>query len=102
MTTAQHPIVKGEQGAKRGHTHSYDCQHPDPIYCRMARHGLGPQEKTFVECMGGCNCPCHVAPNGGAVSPDAWIPPGHSEPLGVLRAVRLEPIEEEEDTSWLL
>ena len=100
MTTAQRPAAKPQQGAKRGHT--YPCVHPDPVWCRLKRNELDEKDYNFVAVLGGCNCRCHHV-NGVQIPHGAWVPPGHREPIGVLHAIRLEKIEDEqEDNGWLL
>ena len=95
MTT--HPLDKPQQGAKRGHL--YNCVHPDLFVCLRVRHDCTP---GLAALMGGCNCPCHHSTNGVPIPYGAWVAPGHSEPLSVLHAIRLERIEEQEDAGWLL
>jgi hypothetical protein len=101
MTTAQHQIVKPQQGANRGHT--YPCVHPEPVWCRLMRNGLNEKKDyNFVAVLGGCNCPCHFT-NGVPVPYRAWVAPGQDTPIGTLHAIRLEKLEEQEDdASWLL
>lgn len=98
MTTAQRAVVRGAH-----QRHIRQCAHPDFVKCLMLRHDLPWRDKTFAELMGGCDCPCHFTANGVQIPYGAWVPPGQSEPVGTLHAIRLERIEEkEEDNGWLL